>query len=418
MCKLRNKACRVGAEASKQMCANLTRLSGLLVLSMLLGLCSSAQADLGDDQYLQIYGLIQQADDLNTSGKAALAKAKYQEALTQLQSFKKDYPTWNVKLVSYRLNDLTQKLAALSEKPRTDAGVGTGTNAPEAQAGAKDATSTSTTQVKLLEAGAEPRKVLRLHPTVGDKQTLRLTMKMALETKMGGTEGQAMKLPGMTMNMDVTVKDVSDKGNITYEVVMGDTSVADDPGGTPQLAELMKAALGGTKGMSGTGTVSSRGLTKGIEFKVPSGADAQTRQIMDQMKDSFSSLAAPLPEEAAGPGARWEVRRTIKSQGMAIDQTETRELVSIDGERVTTKSTITQHASNQKIENPAMPGLKVDLTKMNGNGTGESTFDLGKLLASAGTSDLHSETEMAMDMGGQKQPISTKLDLNVRLESK
>ena len=65
-----------------------------------------------------------------------------------------------------------------------------------------------------------------------------------------------------------------------------------------------------------------------------------------------------------------------------------------------------------------MPGLKVDLTKMNGKGTGESTFDLGKLLASAGTSDLHSETEMAMDMGGQKQPISTKLDLNVRLESK
>ena len=31
--------------------------------------------------------------------------------------------------------------------------------------------------------------------------------------------------------MDVTVKDVSDKGDITYELVMGDTSVADDPGG-------------------------------------------------------------------------------------------------------------------------------------------------------------------------------------------
>ena len=108
----------------------------------------------------------------------------------------------------------------------------------------------------------------------------------------------------------------------------------------------------------------------------------------------------------------------IKSQGMMIDQTSTSELVSIEGERLTTKGTVTQRASNQKIESPAMPGLKLDLIKMVGNGTGESTFELGKLLPSTGTTDLHTETDMAMDMGGQKQPISTKLDLNVRLESK
>jgi hypothetical protein len=199
---------------------------------------------------------------------------------------------------------------------------------------------------------------------------------------------------------------------------MGDTTLADDPGGNAQLAEIMKAALGGVKGMSGTGTLSSRGLAKGMEFKVPPGADAQTRKVMDQMRDSFSTMAAPLPEEAVGPGARWEAKMTIKSQGMTIDQTGTSELVSIEGERVTTKGTFTQRASNQKIESPAMPGLKVDLIKMIGTGTGQNTFDLGKLLASSGTTDLHSETDMAMNMGGQKQPISTKMDLNVRLQSK
>jgi hypothetical protein len=418
MCKLSNQVCFRGPGVGEQMRANLKRLSGLLVLALLLGLCLPAQADLGDDQYLQIYGLIQRADELNSSGKAALAKAKYQEAQTALKGFKTDYPNWNVKLVSYRLNYVAQKLAALSEKPRAVAGGGAGTNAPEAQAGAQSATSTATTQVKLLEAGAEPRKVLRLHPSPGDKQTLHLTLKMAVETKMGEMQSQAMKLPAMTMNMDTTVKDVSDKGDITYELVMGETTLADDPGGNAQLAEIMKAALGGIKGMSGTGTVSSRGLAKGMEFKVPPGADAQTRQVMDQMRSSFSSIAAPLPEEAVGPGARWEAKIPIKSQGMTIDQTGTSELVSIEGERVTTKGTFTQRASNQKIESPAMPGLKMDLIKMVGTGTGESKFDLGKLLPSEGTTDLHSETDMAMNMGGQKQPISTKLDLNVRLESK
>ena len=55
---------------------------------------------------------------------------------------------------------------------------------------------------------------------------------------------------------------------------------------------------------------------------------------------------------------------------------------------------------------------------MIGTGTGESKIDLGKLLPSEGTTDLHSETDMALNMGGQKQPISTKLDLHVHLESK
>jgi hypothetical protein len=398
--------------------SNLKRFSGLLVLTLLLGLCPTAQADLGDDQYLQIYSVIQQADELNSSGKVALAKAKYQEAQTALKGFKTDYPSWNVKLVAYRMNYVAQKLTALSEKPRPAAVSSTDTNAPEAQAGAPSATSTATTQVKLLEAGAEPRKVLRRHPSPGEKQSLRLTLKMAIETKMGEMQSQAMKLPGMTMNMDVTVKEVSDKGDITYEMVMGETTLAEEPGGNAQLAEIMKAALGGIKGMSGTGTVTSRGLAKGMEFNVPPGADAQTRQVMDQMKDSFSSMESPLPEEAVGPGARWEVIMPIKSQGMTITQTTTSELVSIDGERLTTKGTITQRATNQKIESPAMPGLKVDLIRMTGTGTGESTFDLGKLLPSTGTTDLRSETDMAMDMGGQKQPISTKLDLNVRLESK
>lgn len=398
--------------------ANLKQFSGLLVLVLLLGSCPLAQADVGDDQYLQIYSLIQQADELNSNGKAALAKAKYQEAQTALKSFKTDYPNWNAKLVTYRLNYVAQKLAALSEQPRAVVTGGAGTNEPAAQAGAGSATSASTTQVKLLEAGAEPRKVLHLHPSPGDKQTLRLTLKMAIETKMGEMQNQAMKIPAMTMNMDTTVKDVSDKGDITYELVMGETTLADDPGGNAQVAELVKAALGGVKGMSGTGTVSSRGLAKGMEFKVPPGADAQTRQVMDQMKNSFSSIAAPLPEEAVGPGARWEAKMPIKSQGMTIDQMTTCELVSIEGERVTTKSTFTQRASNQKIESPAMPGLKVDLIKMIGTGTGESKIDLGKLLPSEGTTDLHSETDMALNMGGQKQPISTKLDLHVHLESK
>src|ERR1039458_2783090 len=181
--------CCTGAASRRRVHINLQRLSGLLVLALLLGVWP-ARADGPDDEYLQIYGLIQKADELSADGKAAPAKAKYQEAKAALTSFQTNYPDWNVKLVSFRLNYVSQKVAALAEKP------------PETKAAAQ----TSTTQVKLLEPGAKPRKVLRLHPNPGDKQTLAFSMKMAMETKVGEMETPAMKLPVIKMSLEVTVR--------------------------------------------------------------------------------------------------------------------------------------------------------------------------------------------------------------------
>ena len=91
----------------------------------------------------------------------------------------------------------------------------------------------------------------------------------------------------------------------------------------------MKAAFVGIKGLTGTGTVSSRGFSKGVEFKAPAGSNPQARQLMDQMKEFVTQLVAPLPEEAVGPGARWEAKTPLKSQGMTMDQTATYELVTV-----------------------------------------------------------------------------------------
>jgi len=406
MSKTGNRPCFTRSTSKTQIPVNLKGFWCLLIVTLLVTLLP-ARAEEPEDQYLRIYGLVQQADALNTSGQPGPALAKYREAHKALLSFQRENPQWNKKVVSFRLNDVAEKVAALSEKAPTLAGGGTGTNL------------TSTPQVKLLEAGAEPRKVLRLHPKPGDKQTLGMTLKMAMEMKMGETETPAMKIPAMKMTVDMTVKSVSPDGDITYEMVLSDASVADDPDVMPQVAEAMKSAFANVKGTSGTGTKSNRGFSKGTEMKAPADATPQVRQAMDQMKEAFSNLAAPLPEEAVGPGAKWEVKMLLQSQGMMIEQTAIYQLVSIEGERLTAKSTISQSASNQKIENPAIPGgMKLDLTKMAGNGTGEVTFDLAKLLPPEATMHLHSEVSMGMDMGGQKQPMNMKTELNMRLEAK
>ena len=67
-------------------------LTTLLLWSLFLT-AGLAQQD-ADNRYLAIYGQLQQADSLVTSGQLAEALADYQTAQSQLQTFQQIYPTW------------------------------------------------------------------------------------------------------------------------------------------------------------------------------------------------------------------------------------------------------------------------------------------------------------------------------------
>jgi hypothetical protein len=304
-----------------------------------------------------------------------------------------------------------------SAKPSPSEKVELDTSKP-AETGALVSTPQKPPEVKLLSPGAEPRKELRLSPKAGDKQTMVMVMKTAMEMSVGGTANPPVKLPAMRMTMEMSVKSVTPDGDIHYEFILNDAEVMDEPGVLPQVASAMKTALSSAKGMSGAGVMSNRGFNKGTTINVPPGADAQLRQLLEGMKDSFNQIAAPLPAEPVGNGAKWEVKMLLQQQGMQLEQTATYDLVSMKGAQVTAKSTVAQSAANQKITNPSMPSLKMDLVKLQANGTGDVTFDLGRLVPPAATGDIHSEASMAMDMGGQKQTMSMKMDVNVQVTGK
>jgi hypothetical protein len=253
---------------------------------------------------------------------------------------------------------------------------------------------------------------------LGDKQAVSMNMKIGMDMSAGGNQIPAMDLPAIQMNMDVTVQDVSTDGEITYGVVFSGATVTAGTNTLPTMAAAMKTGLAEINGLTGTGKMSDHGIVKSLELKMPAAADPLLSQNLGQMKDSFSSSTMPLPEEAVGPGAKWEYKTRLKSQGMAIDQTIDCELVSIDGDHLTLRNTVTQNATNQKIQSPAMPGMKVDLVKMTGTGAGDTTLDLGKVIPVAASLDEKTEILMGMNIGQQKQTMDMKMNLNVTLESK
>jgi tetratricopeptide (TPR) repeat protein len=111
-----------------------------------------------DEQYVRIYGLIQEADALNDGGQPRQAMARYQEAQAALSRFPKSFPGWNENVVRFRLNYVTAKLAPLlTQFP-------TATNAPVIPVPPTPATTTNLP----AEASAKPPQPVPPPPVIPD----------------------------------------------------------------------------------------------------------------------------------------------------------------------------------------------------------------------------------------------------------
>jgi tetratricopeptide (TPR) repeat protein len=134
-----------------------------LAVALLLVLPIARAQENPDDQYVIIYTLIQQGDANLDSGQPQRALDNYREAQTELQKFQQVYSDWNPNIVSFRLNYLAQKIAALT--PPTSAA-----KAPAVTAAPVPADLAS--QANSLNA--------QIHQLQADNETLQAKLKEAL----------------------------------------------------------------------------------------------------------------------------------------------------------------------------------------------------------------------------------------------
>lgn len=392
----------------------MNKIFACLLALCLLPLSLSHGAD-ADSEYLKVFGMIEQADALAASGKTDQAMSKYREAHTALLNLKRAYPAWNPKMVTYRMNYVVGKITTLSQPaPEQSANAAA---SPGATSAGKASGGPANYTIKLLESGAEPRSQLRFAPNPGQEQTVTMTIRTAMDMKMGENAVPGTKLPPIRIQLNTAVKEVTPDGQITYEMVVKEADVPEGEASS-ELAAVAQQAIGGMKGLAATGRMTDRGLVQSTEVKGPGGAAAGQALPAQQLKDMFAQLAAPLPEEPVGLGAKWQATFKSRSQGVTLDQTSTFEIISLQDTAVGIRSSVTQTAPKQKVENPAMPGLKLDLTRMTGKGSGEMMLDLGHVLPVSGKMKSQGDMAMSMNMGGQPQAMSTVINVEVLLESR
>lgn len=76
-----------------------------------------------DDDFVEVYQLIQQTDAQREAGYLNQARAGYEQAQERLRTLKKNYPQWNERVVAYRLRYVAEKLEALPIGPLPEAAV-------------------------------------------------------------------------------------------------------------------------------------------------------------------------------------------------------------------------------------------------------------------------------------------------------
>jgi hypothetical protein len=271
--------------------------------------------------------------------------------------------------------------------------------------------------IKLLEPGVEPRRQLRYKLVKGSKETLVMTMDTSIRNDTPGMPMPTIKIPTMAMTMELEITEALGEHEARYQFVLSESKVTGGDDVMPQFVEMTQAALDQAKGMRGASIVDSRGFNREATMEMPATIEPEMREMLESSMKGMDQMSSPLPEEAVGIGAKWELHQQIAQNGMKVDQVTLFELVSLDGDRGKLSATVTQKAGQQTVDAPGMRGATAELLKLSSQGSGTIEFDLGRLVPMSSIA-ISSDYSVKVNAMGQTQILDAHLEMGINISHK
>jgi hypothetical protein len=220
--------------------------------------------------------------------------------------------------------------------------------------GAPEATSVAT--MKLLDPGQPPRRKLRYLWNASQKEQLAVELRTSASTEAGDDKQPEILLPPVHIDIAIDPENVSPEGDLRYSWTVRDATMTSDVQVPSQVADGMRAEVSAIDHLRGTATVTSRGISKTIWIDPSTVADAgATGQMIEQVRQTLRDVAAPLPDEDVGRGARWQKHSLLDSKQTRITQDETFTLLEMTGNRASLDDVLAQTAPAQPLLAPGMP---------------------------------------------------------------
>ncbi len=278
--------------------------------------------------------------------------------------------------------------------------------------------STSEPSIELVNPGAEPRQELRYVPTLGAKQSVKMSIKLNLQGSVGQQQLPEWPTPTVTFVLDLTPTNIYEDGDIVYTTQISQANLEESGSTDAGIASKMRETLQSLVGVGGRGVMSGRGFNKELSFTAPENASASVLQMLKSAEQSIQQIGAPFPAEAVGAGASWRVTGESTQNGMKISQTSTYTIESWNENNVTLSLSVSQTAGRQDLTNANLPGsFKFELVNLQGDGTGKQTISFGLLAPSFATFDLTTVTESNLQQGQTNVPAKQTMNLAVAIET-
>jgi hypothetical protein len=282
----------------------------------------------------------------------------------------------------------SKRPAPSSEPPAADSSPNEAqTSSPEQSSksssidGSGPASGLSPASVELLEPGRAPRRKLRYHWRLQQKEWLTINLSTALSTRLGDA-GEEVQLPGVRIVVALTPTRISERGDLEYGWRVQSAQVQTDNTMPAQLVDGMRIEVAGVQGLSGSAVVTTRGLTDRISFdEVPGGEAGATGQMVDQVVQTLADAVAPFPEEEVGAGARWQKVAQLATRDAAITQSETFTLRASGGDKGELAELLAQTAPPQALRAPGIGPIQARMESMLASGDATVRYDLSRLIA-------------------------------------
>jgi len=269
--------------------------------------------------------------------------------------------------------------------------------------------------VTMVSAGAEPRTPLRYAFSSGRKERASMDLTMGVSVDMGGMSMPAMQMPTMHTGADLAVTGVSPAGDASYTLAFTDLTWVNSAGVDPAIMTALQSMGVDMKAVSGSATVSPRGVSRNVVFDTSKITNPQMAQMMGSMSATTQSLTMPFPEEAVGPGAHWVARQTLAMNGMQTFQKTDVELVSRDATSCTVRTTLEQTAPAQTVALPGLPpGVEASLESMTGSGTTTMTIHFDSLVP-VSEGKIQTTAVMNVGMGGDTQRMTAQATVSLKV---
>lgn len=265
--------------------------------------------------------------------------------------------------------------------------------------------------IELLDPGQPPRRGLRYVWHVSQKEQLAVDLRMSATTDVGGVKQPEIPMPAVHIAIAIEPQSVSPEGDLHYAWHVTGATLQAEPGTSAEIADGMRAQVVPIEHMSGTAVETAQGLSKDVVID-PGSLDAGGQsQMVVQVVETLRDLAAPLPSENVGVGARWQELARLDARNANAAQTDTFTLTSMKGDTGALNDARAQTASPQALATvPGGPPARIESMLISGEA--KTRFSLTRLVPQM---TFDGTTQMAVSGQASKGPARVTINMRVRI---